>query len=130
MEHNYRVAEARKEAGLSQKQLADLLGVSQQAVYYYETGRSDMKASVLKEISRLTGCTISYILGISDDPHETAVPDKETDYGADVDPVFTEIVSIYDGLSDDGRKALLAAARGVAGMYPGENVPLGVERSA
>lgn len=117
MSHNYRVSEARKLAGLSQKQLANLLGVSQQAVYYYEAGRSDMKASVLTEISRITGCTISYILGISDDPYESGVPDKETVYGPNIDPLFTELVEIFDSLTDDGKNALVASARGILAAY-------------
>lgn len=117
MEKSYQVAKARKLAGLSQKQLADLLGVSQQAVYYYETGRSDIKASVLKEISRVTGCSISFILGITDDPHGEGVPDKETDYGSRVDPVLTEIIDIYDRMNDEGRRALVSVARGLAQTY-------------
>lgn len=129
-EKGYRVAQARKLAGLSQKQLADRLGVSQQAIYYYETGRSDIKASVLKELSEATGCSVSFILGITDDPHDEAVPDKETIYGPRVDPALTEIVEIYDALSDEGRVALVAAARGLAAAYPREKAPARVARSA
>lgn len=100
MEKSYQIAKARKMAGLSQKQLADLLGMSQQAVYYYEAGRSDIKASVLKELSKATGCSVSFILGLTDDPHGEAVPDDGTAYGPSIDPALTEIGRLeYKNLS-------------------------------
>lgn len=63
MEHN-RLAELRKQAGLTQQQLAEKLGVTQQTVYYYENGRREMKSSVLIAISKALGCTVSDLLGI------------------------------------------------------------------
>lgn len=46
------------------------------------------------------------------------------------DPALTEIVEIYDAMSDEGRRALLASARGLAMAYPGEEAPSRVARSA
>ena len=60
-----RVREMRERAGLTQKQLADRLGITQQSVYYYESGDRDIKASVLVEMSQILGCTVSDLLGFA-----------------------------------------------------------------
>ena len=52
------VKRMRERAGLTQKQLAEKLGTSQQSVYYYESGDRDIKASVLIELSRILKCTV------------------------------------------------------------------------
>ena len=128
MTYNYRVAEARQLVGLSQKQLADKLGVSQQAVYYYETGRSDIKASVLAKISKLTGCTVSYILGVSDEPYETDVPLIEYDGGGDAR--LAAIVDAYESMDEDGRQRLAEYADMLRPRYTGETAEIRVERTA
>lgn len=127
MAYNYRVAEARQLVGLSQKQLADKLGVSQQAVYYYETGRSDIKASILAKISKLTGCTVSYILGVSDEPYETAVPSIEYDGG---DARLAAIVDAYESMDENGRQRLAEYADMLLPRYTGETAEACVERTA
>lgn len=58
------VKKMRERAGLTQKQLAEKLGTSQQSVYYYESGDRDIKASVLIDLSRILKCTVSELLGI------------------------------------------------------------------
>lgn len=64
MNHN-RLAEMRKRAGLTQQQLADRLGVTQQSVWYYENGRREMKSSMLVAMSEALGCSVSELLGIT-----------------------------------------------------------------
>ncbi len=63
MDHN-KIAEMRARAGMTQKQLADELGVAQQTVWYYENGKRDVKASVLVAMSKALGCTVSELLGL------------------------------------------------------------------
>ena len=63
MEHN-RLAEMRKRAGLTQQQLAEKIGVTQQTIWYYENGRREMKSSVLVELSKALGCSVSELLGL------------------------------------------------------------------
>lgn len=59
-----KVKEMRERAGLTQKQLADALGITQQSVYYYESGDRDIKASVLIDMSRIMKCSVSELLGL------------------------------------------------------------------
>lgn len=116
---NYRIAEARNARGWSQEDLAKRIGTSQQQIARYESGENDVKSSVLIRLSGALGVSISYLLGfdVNDSP--------------DADPRLSEITDIYRSMSDDGRNALLASARGMRDMYPGETIAeAGVSMSA
>lgn len=63
-----RVAIARKKRGMTQQEVADSLGVSQQAYQYYEYGQRDIKASVVRKLCSIFGCSASFLLGMDDDP--------------------------------------------------------------
>ncbi|MCI6273937.1 MAG: XRE family transcriptional regulator [Tractidigestivibacter sp.] len=64
MRHN-RIAEARDKAGLTQQQAADLLGVSVQGYQYYEYGKRDPKASVIRRLCEIFGVSAAYLLGMT-----------------------------------------------------------------
>ena len=57
-----RIQELRKGKGLSQEQIADVLGVSRQAVSKWESGQSLPEIEKLLSMSELFGVTIDYIL--------------------------------------------------------------------
>lgn len=83
-----RVKKMRELAGMTQKQLADALGITQQSVYYYESGDRDIKASVLIDMSKVLGCSVSDILGLT--PDVAKRPLKSRPYLA---PVFGRIAA-------------------------------------
>lgn len=62
-----RIAEARKKAGLTQQQAADLLGVSVQGYQYYEYGKHEPKASVVRRLCEIFGVSAAYLLGMAMD---------------------------------------------------------------
>ena len=62
-----RIAEAREKSGLTQQQAADLLGVSVQGYQYYEYGKRDPKASVVRRLCEIFGVSASYLLGMTAD---------------------------------------------------------------
>jgi transcriptional regulator with XRE-family HTH domain len=57
-----RIAQARKERGLTQQQLADALGVSQQTLAHYEVGRVGVGAPMLPRLSELLDLSFDEIL--------------------------------------------------------------------
>jgi transcriptional regulator with XRE-family HTH domain len=59
-----RIADLRKEQGLTQQQLAGRLGIAQQTLAHYEVGRLRMTASLLPELSRLFGVPVDELLGL------------------------------------------------------------------
>jgi len=55
----------RTEEGLTQNEIAEKLGISQQTYSKYEKGTSSIDSVVLTKICNLYGVTSDYILGIS-----------------------------------------------------------------
>jgi transcriptional regulator with XRE-family HTH domain len=58
-----RLAALRKAAGLSQIELADAIGVSQQTVAYWETCATPPRSDVLPKMSKALGVPVEEILG-------------------------------------------------------------------
>lgn len=58
-----RIAELRKAQNITQVQLAETLGVSQQTVTAYESGRRRMPVSSLPLIARFLGTTVEELIG-------------------------------------------------------------------
>lgn len=62
MELQERIALARKQAGLSQEQLGEKLGVSRQAVSKWESGQSNPDLTYVAEMCRLFGVSSDWLL--------------------------------------------------------------------
>ncbi|MGI5963586.1 MAG: helix-turn-helix domain-containing protein [Lawsonibacter sp.] len=62
MELNQRIAMARKQAGLSQEQLGEKLGVSRQAVSKWESGQTNPDVAYVAEMCRLFGVSSDWLL--------------------------------------------------------------------
>lgn len=60
-----RIADLRKTNGITQMQMADTLGVSQQTVNSYEVARRRIPVSALPLLARLFGMSIDELLGES-----------------------------------------------------------------
>ena len=63
-----RVAELRKEQGLTQESLAELLGVSQQSVAAYEVGRLRIAVSMLPRLAKVLGVSVETLIGEENAP--------------------------------------------------------------
>jgi transcriptional regulator with XRE-family HTH domain len=58
-----RIAQARKDHGLTQLALAEQLGVAQQTLAHYEVGRARMPASMLPTVARLLTLSLDELMG-------------------------------------------------------------------
>lgn len=56
-------AAAREKVGLTQKEVAERLGVDQSAVSFWETGRNTPRASMLVKLAGLYCCSIDELFG-------------------------------------------------------------------
>ena len=63
---NENLKDLRKEKGLTQKQLALELNVSEDCIYFWEKGRSEPSIIDLINIAKCFGVTIDYLVGLSD----------------------------------------------------------------
>lgn len=61
-----RIKQLRDEAGLSQMQLSEKIGLSQSAIARYELNKTEPKASDIIKLSEFFGVSADYLLGISD----------------------------------------------------------------
>ena len=69
-----RIAQKRKELGLSQEALGDQIGVSRQAIYKWESDASLPEIEKLIALSKLFGVSVGQLLGVEED----APPPQET----------------------------------------------------
>lgn len=63
-----RIAEYRKKSGLTQTQLADHLGISQNTLSQYETGKRNPDIKTVEMLADYFSTSINSILGIKDPP--------------------------------------------------------------
>jgi transcriptional regulator with XRE-family HTH domain len=63
-----RIAQLRKEQGITQIQLAEWLGVSQQTVNAYEVGRRRIQVSALPTLARFLGVSLEELIGAEAKP--------------------------------------------------------------
>lgn len=75
-----RLKELREKFGLSQIELGNRLGVTQQSVFAWEHGKTQPQIQTAIALSRLYGVSLDYLLGLSDDPEikeKPAISDDE-----------------------------------------------------
>lgn len=58
-----RIARLRKEHGITQTQLAERLGVSQQTIQAYESGKRRIQVAAFPELARLLSTTLEELFG-------------------------------------------------------------------
>lgn len=63
-----RIRDLREDRNLRQEDLAQYLHVSQRTYSRYETAERGLSTDVLIEIAKFYGCSIDYILELTDDP--------------------------------------------------------------
>lgn len=64
----------RRRAGLTVPQLAEKMGCTCSAIYFWEAGRYWPKAECLPQLAQALGCTIDELFT---DPNEEHTPEKE-----------------------------------------------------
>ncbi len=62
-----RIRDLREDKDLSQKNIAEILNISQSTYSRYESGFLDVPSEVLILLSKYYGVSVDYILGLSDD---------------------------------------------------------------
>lgn len=97
----------RKRAGLTQRELADKLGVKNTAVSNWESGNNSVDIETLFLASKIFGVSLADMYGqysASPDPAPAAV----------LAPDETQLVTDYRSMNAEGKTAALAAVHGLA----------------
>ena len=58
-----RIKDLREDSDISQKQLADVLGISQRAYSHYENGTRKIPLDILLSLADYYNCSTDYLLG-------------------------------------------------------------------
>ena len=61
-----RIRDLREDNALSQKQLAQILGMSQTGYSKYETGENDIPTQILIKLALYYNTSVDYLLGLTD----------------------------------------------------------------
>ena len=96
-----RIKEAREARGWTQERLAAEMNTTQQTVQRWESGQTDPKSGIVKEISRLLGITVSFIMNVDGESEEykTLAADER------------ELLDYYRALSTKGKHAVLTGLK-------------------
>ena len=73
-----RIAQKRKELGLSQEALGDQLGLSRQSIYKWEADSSLPEIEKLIALSKLFGVSVGWLLGVEDEAPHGAAAQQDT----------------------------------------------------
>lgn len=100
----YYIKEARERIGLSQKELANSLGIKPTTFNGYENGSHDPKSEILKRIAIRCDTTVDYLLGCTDNPNRI----KNTQLIKDEsDAQKSKLIHNYDSLNQAGKDKLV-----------------------
>lgn len=93
-----RIKEARLRTGMSQQQLADVVGVSDKTISAYEVGRVDPPLESLEKLSNATLHPIAYFIG-----------DVQSNIEAKLDRIARELSDIRQTLQDQPKEEKVKA---------------------
>lgn len=108
-----RVRDLRKARNMTQPQLASELGVSLATIQNWESEKTDMTGWSLYMLCEFFGVTPDEVYG---DGARSKSWEAET-----------ELLQLFRNMTDDGKKALLATARGLSEAYAVKNNPISNE---
>lgn len=81
MQYAQKLKEAREDKDMTQTEVANKIGTTQQQIYKYENGKQEMTINRLKEFCQLYEVSADYILGLPKGLSWPREPEKRNDKG-------------------------------------------------
>ena len=72
-----RLKEVRKKKGLSLQQVADVVGVGNNTISRYETGKREPKLEMWQKLADIYGVSVPYLQGIDKEIYDLKFPTKQ-----------------------------------------------------
>ena len=126
-----RIRKARKEAGLTQKQLGDRMGVSDASITQYESGKRNPKVETLQRIAKALGVGVDVLLRdeisveITDSPVKQAL--KKRAEGEDATPEDRMAYEKHLTKEEMGVTAISEALKALSSLF--EGMPLDARKA-
>ena len=97
-----RLRDLRHAKGISQQDLADILHVTQQSIYKYETGKAESDLDVVIAIANYFDVSVDYLVGYTDVPIRYEYYDIEKSITSQED----RLLKYYRALTQDGQDTI------------------------
>ncbi|HEM2802776.1 TPA: helix-turn-helix transcriptional regulator [Streptococcus suis] len=98
-----KLKELRAEQNLSQKDLADIFGVSEKTILRWEKGTTDIKTIKAKELAEHFNVTVPYLLGYSEIPNQFHMESDDDIYDEQFSKRIVEVLGekFFDKLNEN-----------------------------
>ena len=109
----------RKRANLSQNELANLLGINQYNISFWEIGRSEPNIEQLIKLSEILNVPIDYLLGkdVILTSNEEEFQTVTNHFIQDIeDEMLNELISLYSSISNEKKKDLLQLVKSLTNL--------------
>ena len=109
----------RKRANLSQNELANLLGINQYNISFWEIGRSEPNIEQLIKLSEILNVPIDYLLGkdVILTSNEEEFKTVTNHFIQDIeDEMLNELISLYSSISNEKKKDLLQLVKSLTNL--------------
>jgi transcriptional regulator with XRE-family HTH domain len=93
--------------GLTQRQLAEKIGVGRTTVGMYESGLREPSCEIAQRLAAVLSTTVDYLLGSSDDPRAGATPQGQEE----ACPLIMEILEHLEKLTLEEQQEVLRYVR-------------------
>lgn len=111
MSFSEKIKELRFESNISQKVLAEKLGLSQSCVTKLENGLREPTGSTLIAFSKFFNVSVDYLVGLEEDsPATVSIKSPAPALSEDE----KELLNIFSTLSESGKDTVMVAARNAA----------------
>ena len=108
-----RVAQKRKELGLSQEALGEKLGVSRQSIYKWESDSALPEVEKLVALSRLFGVSVGWLLGVEAAPGGGELSEEQLTLAEEIAARYAPKAWLSPPPRQDGGEALWGRGGGV-----------------
>ena len=103
-----RLIKAREYLGYNRKSFAEELGIPYRTVTNYENGSREPGGEYISRVADFCGCTTDWLLGLSDNPRETAAESAKHDHR------IQALLNACAGLNDAAIEKMIAYAEELA----------------
>ena len=108
MKFGERLIQARKNVGLQQNQLAELLEISPQRLSYWENNKRQPDILMLKKIAKLLNVSLDYLVCMDDDPTPPKI--SSPGFAETAEPILNtdekNIITKYRNINPEGQEKI------------------------
>ncbi len=118
------ILDLRSERGISQKVLAEAIGVGQSTIAQIELNRNEATAATIRKIANFFGVSADYLLGLENDYGAKIATPMGNAMGESLTTEERDLIAKYRSLSPDLKEML----NGIIGTWTGGTEPTTIKK--